>query len=83
MGEDLDNVVLFCKMPTIMGDGAKAFKDSTMVQPNDSIKDNLRVNIYIELLRDLGNNAEKPDEALWWKVVIDLPEPAFSTTSYY
>ena len=38
------------------------------------------MNNYIELLSDLGYNAEKPDDALWWKAVIDLPEPAASTT---
>ena len=77
IGEDLDNVVLFVKMPALMGDGVRLFKDT--MEANDSIKDNLRVNAYVELLSDLGYNPDTPDEVLWWKAVIDLPEPACSS----
>ena len=67
-------------MPALLGDGIKLFKD-TMDGSNyndDSIKDNLRVNKYNEMLSDIGYNPDMPDEPLWWKAVIDLPEPACS-----
>ena len=66
-------------MPALLGDGVKLFKDTMENSSNysgDAIKDTLRVSKYNELLCDMGYNPETPDEPLWWKAVIDLPEPA-------
>ena len=77
IGEDLDTVVLYCRMPALMGDGSICFRDT--MDSRDSIKDNVRVNNYNELLGDLGYNPDTPDEPLWWKAVIDLPQPSATT----
>ena len=71
-------MVLFVKMPTLMGDGIKLFKDTidSSNYSEEAIRDTLRVSKYNELLSDIGYNPDKPDEPLWWKAVIDLPEVA-------
>ena len=78
VGEDLDTVVLFVKMPALMGDGVRLFKDTidSSNYSEEAIRDTLRVSKYNELLSDIGYNPDKPDEPLWWKAVIDLPEVA-------
>ena len=68
--------MLFVKMPALLGDGVQLFKDTMDDCSDKAIKDNLRVNNHVELLSDYGYNPDVPEEPLWWRAVIDLPEPA-------